>query len=126
MNGKSTVYKIILAQLATALLVAGGAAAGFGARAGYSALTGGLIGVATNLYFAWHVFGFGGRSAQSVVRSFYVAEAIKMALTAALFVVAVLWLEAQPLPLIVTYGLTLMVYWAALLPTIDQTKADKA
>lgn len=124
MNGKSTAYKIVLAQFAATLLLAVLAGGVWSARIGYSALVGGLIATLASLYFALHVFGVRANAARLVVRSFYRAEIVKMAVTALLFLAAVLWLKVEFLPLIVAYALTLLVYWFALLSVAPMRKAD--
>jgi ATP synthase protein I len=126
MNWKSTAYRIVLAQFATALVLAAAAGGIWGSRAGYSALVGGLISAMASLYFALHVFGVRATAARAVVRSFYAAEVVKMAITVLLFVAAVVWLKVDFLPLIVAYALTLLVYWFALLSAPPVTKANQA
>jgi ATP synthase protein I len=126
MNGKSTAYRIVLAQFAAALVLAVATGGIWGARAGYSALVGGLIAAVTSLYFALHVFGVRVSAARAVVRSFYTAEVVKMAITVLLFVAAVVWLKVDFLPLIVAYALTLLVYWFALLLAPPVPKANQA
>jgi ATP synthase protein I len=114
MNGKSTAYKIVLAQFVAAIIVAALGSGVWNLRVGYSALLGGLIATTASLYFALHVFGVRTASARRLVRSFYRAEIVKMAITALLFLAAVQWLKVDFLPLIVAYALTLLVYWFAL------------
>ena len=76
-----------------------------------------MIGVITNLYVAAQVFGRGTvRSAGQVLQRFFAAEAVKLALTIGLFAAAIGALGMSPLPLLGGYGLTLVVYWLALLP----------
>jgi ATP synthase protein I len=116
MNGKSTAFRIVLAQLAMALAVGGVAWAVGGAGSGLAALVGGLINVVASLYFALQVFSGGVRPAQSVLRSFYIGEVVKFLITAALFGVAVALWRLDVLPLLAGFGLTLVVYWLALLP----------
>jgi F0F1-type ATP synthase assembly protein I len=107
MGNKSIAYSIVLAQLGVAL---GGAVLClmvWGWTTAGAALTGGLIGVVTNLYLALRVFGGNAvRPAQQVLRRFY----------AGLFVLAIAVFHAEFLPLLAGYGLTLVVYWLALLP----------
>ena len=123
MNGKSTAYKIVVAQFAAALVLAVVAGGVWSFRVGYSALVGGLIAAVASLYFALHVFGVRTSAARVVVRSFYKAEVVKMVMTALLFLAAVFWLKADFLPLIVAYALTVLVYWFALLSAPPLTKA---
>jgi ATP synthase protein I len=117
MGNKSIAYSIVLAQLGVALGGAVFCLAVWGWTTAGAALTGGLIGVVTNLYLALRVFGGNAvRPAQQVLRRFYAAEATKVVLTAGLFVLAIAVLHAEFLPLLAGYGLTLVVYWLALLP----------
>ncbi len=57
---------------------------------------------------------------QAVARAFYVGEVSKMLLTAILFFIAIVWVDAAFLPLLVTYALTLMVYWMVLPFTVTE------
>ncbi|MDH3514416.1 MAG: ATP synthase subunit I [Gammaproteobacteria bacterium] len=80
-------------------------------------VAGGLINVIANLCFALQVFAGGVRPARSVLRSFYLAEAVKLLLTAALFALALAVLRLAPLPLLLGFAVTLMAYWLVLLPS---------
>jgi len=80
-------------------------------------LIGATIAVVSNLYMAVRIFGGSAvRPAEQVLRRFYSAEAMKIAITVGLFALAVGVFRVAFLPLIVGYSLTLMVYWLALLP----------
>lgn len=116
MTGKSTAYRIVLAQLAVALLAGFFAYVAAGAAAGIAALAGGLINVVANLYFAAKVFGRGVRPASEVLRSFYGAEAVKIVITGALFFITVAVWHLEFLPLLAGFMVTFAVYWLALLP----------
>ncbi|WP_228151102.1 ATP synthase subunit I [Tamilnaduibacter salinus] len=60
----------------------------------YSALTGGLIYVIPNAYFAHRMFRYqGGRQARLVVGSMFRAESIKLALTAVFFAAVFILIE---------------------------------
>ena len=101
-----------------ALVLAAVCLAAWGRSTAVAALAGGAIGVVTNLYVALRVFGNGAvRPAQQVLQRFYVAEAVKFALTLGLFALGIGVLKLSALPLLGGYGLTLVVYWLALLPT---------
>jgi len=94
------VKRILLAQLlATVALPFGFAIGGFSAAC--SALSGGLICLVPNAYFARRMFRHtGARAASQIVRSFYAAEAGKLAFTAILFGVifaTVEWIVAPAL-----------------------------
>jgi ATP synthase protein I len=117
MNGKATAYWIVAAQLVLALAAGVVCFVLAGGTAGWSALAGGLIGVVTSLFVALRAIGRGTvRPAKDVLRRFYGAQAGKFFLTMALFALAIgVWQLPFP-PLLLGYGLTLVVYWLALLP----------
>lgn len=117
MEHKTIAYGIVLAQLGVAL-VAGVSSWGLWDRpTGTAVLAGGMIGVITNLYVAARVFGRGAvRPAPQVLRRLFAAEAVKLALTVGLFALAIGVLRLSAPPLLGGYGLTLVVYWLALLP----------
>jgi F0F1-type ATP synthase assembly protein I len=56
------------------------------------------------------------RPAPQVLRRFFAAEAVKLALTVGLFAITIGVLKLSVPPLLGGYGLTLVVYWLALLP----------
>jgi ATP synthase protein I len=126
MNGKATAYRIVIGQLLATLVLAAAVLALWGAAAAGSALAGGLISVTTSLAFAVQLFGRGVRPARKVLASFFLAEAVKFVLTVALFALAIVWLEARFLPLLAGYGLTLVIYWLALLPAAPFDKVNHA
>jgi ATP synthase protein I len=117
MGYKSIAYRIVLAQLGIALVFAAVCLAAWGRSTAVAALAGGATGVVTHLYVALRVFGNGAvRPAPQVLRRFYSAEAVKFALTLGLFALGIGVLKLNALPLLGGYGLTLVVYWLALLP----------
>jgi ATP synthase protein I len=114
---KSIAYRIIQAQLGIALVLAAACLVAWGSSTAAAALAGGAIGVVTNLYVARRVFGDGAvRPARQVLQRFYAAEAVKFVLTFGLFALGIGVLKLHALPLLGGYGLTLVVYWLALLP----------
>lgn len=87
-----------------------------GVHAGVSALLGGLIGVLGGLAYVWRAIIRSGANPQSAYRGQVLGEAYKFAVTILLFAaVFVGYREVEPIPLFVTYGLSFVVYWAALL-----------
>ena len=117
MGHKTIAYRIVLAQLGVALVAAAAGWGLWGASTGTAVLAGGMIGVLTNLYVAARVFGRGAvRPAPQVLRRFFAAEAVKLALTVGLFAITIGVLKLSVPPLLGGYGLTLVVYWLALLP----------
>jgi ATP synthase protein I len=115
MNGKSTAYRIALAQFVATLLVSLLLYALQGGSAAAAAGAGGGIAVVNNILFAWRVFGGGVVPAQTVLRRMYLAEVIKIFLTAALFLGALIEFKLPFLPLLLGYGVTLVVHWLSLL-----------
>jgi ATP synthase protein I len=116
MTGIATAYRIVLAQLILALVTGIIAWAAMGYAVAVAVVAGGLINVIANLYFAFHVFRGGVRTAHAVMRGFYVAEAVKLLLTAALFALALAVLKLAAVPLLTGFVVTLAGYWLALLP----------
>lgn len=116
MTGKASAYRIVLTQLVLTLASGLLAWAALGHVAAVAVAAGGLINVIANLYFALHVFHGGVRPADAVMRSFYVAEAAKLFLTAVLFALALAVLKLAPVPLLAGFVVTLAGYWLALLP----------
>lgn len=103
---------IVGLQLAVTLLAGLVAALVAGRYAAWSALLGGLINVAASLYMALKLF-TGGLSAgpQQWLGRFLVGEAMKLAITVALFIFALVVLKAAFLPLILAYIATYVAYW---------------
>jgi len=80
------VYKVIVAQLVSASLIAIFSLLLSGTIIAYSAFLGGLISALPNSYFALHAFKFqGARNAEKVVKSFIKGELGKIILTVMLF-----------------------------------------
>jgi ATP synthase protein I len=117
MGYKSIAYSIVLRQTGVALAFVVACITIWDWSTAGAALVGGMIGVVTNLFMAVRIFGGGAvRPARQVLQRFYSAEAMKLAMTAGLFAVAIGILKVEFLPLIAGYSLTLVVYWLALLP----------
>jgi len=87
-----------------------------GTGAALAALAGGTASALFSLQFALRVFARGPAAPpELVLGAFYRAEAIKLVLAAALFVVTARYFGHLFVPLLTTYLATLVVYWAALL-----------
>lgn len=115
MNGKSTAYRIALVQLMATILVSVLLYGLQGRTAGVAAALGGCIAVGNTLLFAWRVFAGGVLPARTVLRRFYVAEVVKIVLTAGLFLTALTVLALPFLPLLLGYAVTLAAHWISLL-----------
>jgi ATP synthase protein I len=123
---KRTAYKIVVAQLIVSLAIAGLLLIFAGARSAYSALVGGMVGVIPGFYLAVRVFNLRpGTPAISVLQTFYLGETVKILLTVALMLMAILVLDVNLLVAFLVYLATVSVYWFALLfpePGLDNLK----
>ena len=105
--------RLLVAQgITVTLMVILGAALSGGAAA-TSALTGGLVCLLPNAYFAWRAFRYqGARFARDIVKSFYRAEAGKFGLTAALFTLVFITVPpSNPAFFFGAYVATLFTQW---------------
>jgi ATP synthase protein I len=101
----------LVALLAT--LVAGAIGGG---HAGISALAGGGVGILSGAAYVWRSMRSGKVDPRAAYRGQVLGEAYKFAVTILLFaLVFVGYREVEPFPLFVTYVMTFVVYWAALL-----------
>ncbi len=110
------VRRIILVQLAVAVISALVMWVVLGKLAAISAFAGGAIGFITGWVYANKMFAPLGSDAKKIARAHYSAEAYKLVFTVLLFsLVFTQFKEVLALPLFVGYGATLLVYWAALI-----------
>lgn len=92
----------------------------------YSAAVGGLICIIPGAYLAARMFRGGqDRTPVHVLWSFYLNELVKIALTAVMFAVAILYLELNLLVMLLAYGAATTVYWAALVTSDGRRQALK-
>ncbi|MDP9142525.1 MAG: ATP synthase subunit I [Pseudomonadota bacterium] len=110
-----TAKRIALLQILIALMAAALWWGCADARSGLAALVGGGIGAVLTIYSAIKTFATSGTNAGQAVMNFYRAEVRKLVLAAVLFAVAVRFFADVFAPVIVTFSLTLLVYWFALL-----------
>jgi ATP synthase protein I len=83
-----------------------------GKYSGISAFYGGVICLVTGFVFAFLAFRYAGASQnQLVVRSFNKGSKLKFLFTIVMFVVVYKWPNLQPLPLLISYFVTLMAQW---------------
>ena len=110
------VKRVLQLQMLTIMLVAGIAWAAGGSQSAISALLGGLVGFLPNLVFAY-LFGRRdpGRSANQVVKAFYLGEAVKLALTALLFGIVFHVPGISGLPVFIAFAAVMAVFWFSLL-----------
>jgi ATP synthase protein I len=108
-----TPYRVVAAQMVLSLVVtlAWWLGSAQPEPAALSALLGGALCWIPSALFAWRLQRGGGTSSVSLV----IGEAVKMAVTLALFVAVALYDRGVHwLPLLVTYLVTLKTYWIAL------------
>lgn len=112
----SAVRRIILIQVAVAILIALLMLVIQGVAAAVSAFVGGAIGFLTSLVYAKKMLAPPGSEAKKIIRAHYSAEAYKLIFTILLFsLVFTQYKEVHALPLFATYAATLTVYWVALI-----------
>jgi ATP synthase protein I len=84
----------------------------YGKYSGISAFYGGVVCLVTGAVFAFLAFRYAGASQnQLVVRSFNKGSKLKFLFTIVMFVVVYKWPNLQPLPLLISYFVTLMAQW---------------
>lgn len=107
---------LVAGQLGVTVIIAAALMATLGRPAAYAALVGGLVGVVPNYYLALRLLRRrGSASAEAALRHIYVGELIKVAFTAAMFVIAIVVLNANFLIVVLTYIATVAVNWFAFL-----------
>jgi len=112
-------FSVVLGQAGVSAIAALCAWTLAGRVAALSALVGGGIATAGSLAMAGLVFGSGATGdARRAVSAFYVAEALKLALVAALFVVALKTMTVAPLAMFTAFVATVLVYWIALVAAL--------
>ncbi|PCH62512.1 MAG: F0F1 ATP synthase subunit I [SAR86 cluster bacterium] len=111
------IYKVIVSQTATALLLAVLMLLIMGREMAYSALIGGLICAIPNAYFAMKTFMYtGARSVDKMVRSIYTGEAVKLLLTAAGFALTFVFLSS--VNIVCLFTAYFIVYIAGIVSTL--------
>lgn len=111
-------FGVVLGQAAVTGVAALVAWALAGAGAGLSALLGGGIATVGSLAMAALAFAGTGANAQRIVAAFYVGEAVKIAVVAALFVAVLATVRVVPLAMLAGFAVTYLVYWIALLAAL--------
>jgi len=112
---QSAAFRLAGWQVLTTGVVAAGAFWLGGSSGALSAVTGGGIGIVAGLYQALRMFRVdAGRDPAGFMRGVYVGEAVKIALTVALMIVAIRVLRVAMLPFMIGYIAIYSVYWIAL------------
>ena len=111
-EGRYLARKVLIIQSIIVVLFTLFFAFFYGKYSGISALYGGLICLVSGTVFAFLAFRYAGASQnQLVVRSFNKGSKLKFVFTIVMFVLVYKWPNLQPLPLIVSYIVTLMAQW---------------
>ena len=111
-EGRQLATKVLFYQSLIAVLLTIFFTLYSGKYSGISALYGGLVCLLPGMVFAFLAFRFAGASQNKlVVRSFNKGSKLKFIFTIVLFVVVYKWPNLQPIPLIVSYVVTLMAQW---------------
>jgi len=112
-------FGVVLGQAGVTVVAALWAGALAGRVAALSALAGGGIATAGSLAMAGVVFGgTAAGSAARALRTFYLGEALKLAVVVMLFVVVLKVMRVAPLAMFGAFAATLLVYWLALLSAL--------
>lgn len=112
----SSVRRIILVQVAVAVVIALVMLLFQGVTAAASAFAGGAIGFLTSLIYAKKMLAPPGSDAKKIIRAQYSAEAYKLIFTILLFsLIFTQFRELHVLSLFAAYAATLAVYWVALI-----------
>jgi ATP synthase protein I len=112
----SAVRRIIIIQVAVAILMALIVLIFSNLTAAASALAGGAIGFLSSSVYAIRMHVQNGSDARKIMRAHYSAEAFKLTIAVLLFtLVFTQFKELQALPFLGTYVATLTVYWIALI-----------
>ncbi len=115
-QNKLTAHKIVIAQALVTVCLAATLSLWARLDAAYAALVGGGIGALASGYFAGRVFRHDNVAEPSrILRAVYVGEVMKIAITIALLLAAIMVLQVDVLFLLLGYAATLPVYWLALL-----------
>lgn len=85
-----------------------------GTQAAFAALAGGLVGIILTAVAALRLLQVGSDDAAAIVRGFYRAMAVKLAIAMLLFVVVAVQFAAWFGPIMSGYVATLLAYWLAL------------
>lgn len=116
LGARRAAFGIVVGQLGLTLVITAGCWLLGGTGSGLSALVGGGIGTLASLYMATSFFRLGpGADPQKILGRVYRGEAAKLAITAVLFALALVYMDVQFGPMIGAYAVTFVAYWIALI-----------
>lgn len=123
---REQIYRIVFYQFVVVLVVVVGWYLASGMKAASSALSGGLISVLASFFFARVVIRSRvAKSPKAILLQLYLGEALKLIVTAALFMIAFALFRIEFVPLFSAYIATLCVFWPSLLLALPQNKFRK-
>ena len=109
-------FSLVAGQIGVVAIIAAVLAVVMGSSGAYAALVGGLVGVLPNYYLARRMARRQrGATPEQALHQIYVGELIKIAFTAAMFVIAIKLLNVNFLIVVLTYIATVAVNWLAFL-----------
>ena len=114
-NARLAVIRLSAWQLSLTLALALIGLLWFDSGFAASVLAGGVIGMLAGFYQAHRMLQVdAGKHPEAFMQSLWISEAVKIALTVALFIFAIRLFRVQMVPTIIGYAGTYLVYWAAL------------
>ena len=114
-SGYSTIKKILILQVLTAITVSIGFFL-FGSDVkAVSSILGGMTAFLPNLYFAYKISRVEANNAKKIVQNFYTGESRKILMTCALFAIVFQVQNIQFFPLMACFVAVLSVFWLALI-----------
>jgi len=111
----AAVGRILLIQAAVLAVIFLGGWVWFGWQVARSVGYGGMTALIPNAYFALRMCRDRGKNPRRIIRGFYMGEAVKLILTAVLFVLVFRLPEIRFMPLFAGFVAVLGVFWFALL-----------
>jgi len=114
--GRALAKHIFICQMIIIIALSVFFAVFFGQNSALSSLLGGVICMLPSAIFAYFAFRYAGASKNKlVVQQFNKGSKLKFFATILLFIVAYQWKDIQPLPLMLSYVVTLVSQWPAIL-----------
>ena len=115
-EGRQLATKVLIYQSIIAIVLTLFFTLYSGKYSGISAFYGGMICLFPGMVFAFLAFRYAGASQNKlVVRSFNKGSKLKFIFTIVLFFVVYKWPNLQPLPLLISYVVTLMAQWPVII-----------
>jgi|TARA_R110000744_G_scaffold253826_7_gene369572 ATP synthase protein I len=115
-SGRALAKHIFYCQVIVIIVLSVFFAVFFGHNSAISSLLGGVICMLPSAIFAYFAFRYAGASKNKlVVQQFNKGSKLKFFTTIIFFIVVYQWKDVQPLPLLLSYVVTLVSQWPAIL-----------